>query len=67
MFAENAFDHVLDTSYWHLFDDVSIHLPLGLTKYMVLMVVAAALIVLIYVPIARRAQTGARPRASPEA
>jgi len=62
MFAANAFEHVLDTSHWHLLNDHSVHLPFGLTKYKVLMVLAALLIVLIYWPIARMAQGGAPPR-----
>lgn len=62
MFAANAFDHVLDSRYWHLFYDVSFKIPFGMTKYMVLMLLAALLIIAIYVPVARRAQSGEPPR-----
>ncbi|MCS7047288.1 MAG: F0F1 ATP synthase subunit A, partial [Gemmataceae bacterium] len=62
IFAANAFDHVLDSSHWHLWDDVSIHLPFGLTKYKILALAAAILICLIYIPLARRASTGEPPR-----
>lgn len=62
MFAANAFEHVQDSAHWHFFNNVSIHLPFGLTKYKVLMVLAALLIIAIFVPIARRAQSGASPR-----
>lgn len=57
-------DHVLDTNHWMLYEElgVSFRLPYPLTKYMVLEVVAAALIVAIFVPIARRASTGQPPR-----
>jgi F-type H+-transporting ATPase subunit a len=58
--AANPLDHVVDTDHWHLFEtlDIGFHLPFGLTKYMVLTVVAAVLIVAIYVPLARRVQSG---------
>jgi F-type H+-transporting ATPase subunit a len=62
MFAESAFDHVLDTNHWHFFHNVSIHLPFGLTKYKILMLIAAGLILAIYLPIAKRAQSGEAPR-----
>lgn len=62
MFAASAFDHVLDTHDWHLFEHLHFHIPLGLTKYQVLMIAAAGLIMAIYIPIARRAQTGEPPR-----
>lgn len=62
MFAENAFDHVADSAHFHIFENVSIHLPFGLSKYKVLLVLAALLIIVIYVPIARRARSGGPPR-----
>ena len=62
MFAASAFDHVLDTSHWHLWGDVHIELPFGLTKYKVLLLLAALLTFLIYVPLARRARSGEPPR-----
>jgi F-type H+-transporting ATPase subunit a len=62
MFAESAFDHVVDQEVWHFFEGISFHLPLGLTKYKVLMVVAALVILAIFVPLARSVRTGAAPR-----
>ena len=32
MFAESAFDHVLDTNHWHFFENVGLHLSQGLPK-----------------------------------
>jgi F-type H+-transporting ATPase subunit a len=62
--AANPFDHVMDTQHWHFFESLGLdfHLPFGLTKFMVLEVVAAGLMVAIFVPLARRAQTGEPPR-----
>jgi F-type H+-transporting ATPase subunit a len=72
--AADPLEHVVDTQDWHLFESlfggVTIHLPtidLGfyqfrVTKFMILEVVAAALVVLIYVPLARRASRGGPPR-----
>lgn len=62
--AADPLEHVLDTGHWHLFETQhwSFHLPFGLTKFMVLELLAAALVIAIYVPMARRAQTGEPPR-----
>ena len=73
----NAFHHVQDQAgTWHVFDTL-FHgwgIPLGeplftiagheirLTKFMLLELIAAVLIVLIFVPIARRARTGELPK-----
>jgi F-type H+-transporting ATPase subunit a len=62
MFAESAFDHVMDSPIWHFFDNVSIHLPLGLTKFKVLMLLAMVLIMAVFLPLAIKARTGAPPR-----
>jgi len=62
MFAANPFDHVMDSRYWHLFYHTSFKIPFGMTKYMVLMLLAALVILAIYVPLARRVQTGEPPR-----
>jgi F-type H+-transporting ATPase subunit a len=64
MFAESAFDHVLDTYDWHFFQDQILHLPesLHLSKYVVLMLLAALAIVVIYVPLAQKAKNGEPPR-----
>ncbi len=70
--AGSAFEHVLDTMHWHVFDTLPAipmlgahHWPneggFGLTKYSVLMFAAAGLICWIYIPLAKRIQTGAAP------
>lgn len=68
-------DHVVDTPHWEIFtslfgDPVEIHLPrlklfgfeLQLTKYMILELLAAILIIIIFIPLARRARSGDPPR-----
>lgn len=72
--AHSPMDHATDSTEFHLFDElfggVAIHLPainlfgyqFQITKFMVLQVIAALLIIAIYVPIARRARTGEAPR-----
>ena len=64
MFAINPLEHVLDTSQWHIFPNLhwEVHLPFGLTKYKILLVVAAALVLLIFLPLARRVEEGGPPR-----
>src|SRR3982074_1826339 len=62
MFAESAFDHVMDTDVWHVFDWLSFPLPFGLTKYKVLMLLAALLIMAIFLPLAAKVRSGAPPR-----
>ncbi|MBY0525994.1 MAG: F0F1 ATP synthase subunit A [Gemmataceae bacterium] len=56
----DPFEHVLDTSHWHIVEGpgIGFHLPYGLTKFMVLEVIAAVLILLIFIPLARRSRTG---------
>jgi F-type H+-transporting ATPase subunit a len=63
MLLADAFDHVIDSHRIDLFESLgwSIHLPFGLTKFMVLELLAAGLILAIFVPIAKRAQTGEPP------
>jgi F-type H+-transporting ATPase subunit a len=64
----NALDHVLDEKeHWHLFDSLpSLPLPkvfgFQITKFMILELIAAALIIAIYVPMARRLRNGELPR-----
>jgi F-type H+-transporting ATPase subunit a len=59
---EHASQHVQDATYFHL--PFGVHLPLPevfglqLTKYMVLELVAAGLMLLVFVPLARRIRTG---------
>jgi F-type H+-transporting ATPase subunit a len=68
----DIFEHVMDNKRWSFFENLGwevslpkIHLPLygdfQVTKFMLLELVAAGLVLLIYVPLARRAQTGAPP------
>ena len=44
MAAVNPFEHVLDTPHWHIFENfgVGFVLPWGLTKYMVLELLATS-------------------------
>jgi F-type H+-transporting ATPase subunit a len=65
----NPMEHVLDNADWHLFPTFEphhIHLPkifgLQITKFMLLQVIAALLVVIIYVPLGQRMQSGAPPR-----
>src|SRR5713226_5625862 len=62
--AANPLEHVMDQKGWVIFENlgIEIRLPFGITKFMVLEVIAAALIVVIFVPLARRAQSGGVPR-----
>lgn len=62
--AASVFDHVLDTSHWHFFTNLHLEftLPFGLTKFMVLMVIAALLVIWMFVPLAKRVETGEPPR-----
>jgi F-type H+-transporting ATPase subunit a len=69
--APDPFEHVIDSKHFHLFeslfgDPVEITLPpifgLQITKYMILELLAAALILAIYIPLCRRAATGQLPR-----
>jgi F-type H+-transporting ATPase subunit a len=73
---KDALHHVLDTHHWELFDSFGPHeldlSKLGsvtlfgheyfLTKFMVLEVIAALLIIAIYIPLAGRLQNGEVPR-----
>ena len=63
----SPFEHVMDqTEHWHFFDSVGPrkerHLPkiygLQITKFMILELIAAIIILLIYVPLARQLQSG---------
>ncbi len=64
----SAFDHVMDTKHWEILESQHwhFHLPrvggFQITKFMLLQLIAAALILIIYIPIARRARSGAPPR-----
>lgn len=75
--AHSPLEHSKDSAVWTFFDNsltgkVEIHLPaiplpfrekpLQITKFMVIELLAALLLVAIYVPIARRARSGEPPR-----
>jgi F-type H+-transporting ATPase subunit a len=68
LFAASAFEHVLDSTDWHLFESLHLHIPLpayherGLTKYSILMLLAGGLILWIYLPLSKKIQTGEAPR-----
>jgi F-type H+-transporting ATPase subunit a len=66
--AVNPFDHVMDSNHWHISEALNLgfHLPkigsFQITKFMLLQLLSAGLILLIYIPIARRARSGEPPR-----
>ena len=74
MLFADAFSHVLDTMDWHLFESLHLHIPMigshsafggrgfGLTKYGVLMFLAAGIILWIYLPLSKKIQTGEAPK-----
>jgi F-type H+-transporting ATPase subunit a len=77
MVKHNPFEHVQDTQVWEFFSNIfgdkqEIQLPaipipgfnyhFQITKFMILELIAAVLIVLIYLPLARRASNGALPK-----
>jgi F-type H+-transporting ATPase subunit a len=73
IFAASAFEHVLDSMEWHIFETLHIHIHMvgshtahggkgfGLTKYSVLMFLAAAVILGIYLPLSKKIKTGEAP------
>jgi F-type H+-transporting ATPase subunit a len=56
----NPFEHVMDSQEWEFLESLGlkIHLPGFLTKFMILELIVAGLIVAIYFPLAKRVQTG---------
>jgi F-type H+-transporting ATPase subunit a len=77
MAKHNPFEHVQDSTVWGFFETLfgdkqeiqlpTIHIPgldyhFQITKFMIMEVVAAVLIVLIYLPLARRSSTGELPK-----
>ena len=74
LFAASAFEHVLDSMDWHLFESLHLHIPMigshswpagkgfGITKYSLLMFIAGGLILWIYLPLAKKIQTGEAPK-----
>jgi F-type H+-transporting ATPase subunit a len=71
IFAASALDHVMDGFIWHFVEIWHFHVPLpyfrvghhefGLTKYSILMMVAAGLILWIYLPLAKKIKNGEPP------
>lgn len=61
--AASALDHVLDSAHWHLFEsiDLGFHLPFGITKYIVLQLIAAGVICFLYIRLANRVKDGVPP------
>ena len=65
--ALDPFEHVLDTTEWHIVEswNITIHLPkifgFQITKFMVLQLIAAGVILAIFIPIGRRARDGSPP------
>lgn len=65
LFAVDFFEHVIDSyhiSWLENFEFFGFHLPAGFSKFMLLETIAAALILIIYLPIARAAKNGQPPR-----
>lgn len=67
--AASAFDHVNDSGHWPFFESLhlELHLPghepfLRITKYMILMLIAAGIILAVFIPLAKRVQTGEPPK-----
>jgi F-type H+-transporting ATPase subunit a len=67
--ADDALSHVMDSSEWHFFttfEPKHIYLPkifgFQITKFMVLQLIAAGLIMAIFIPLARRAARGDYPK-----
>src|SRR5437764_13022709 len=69
--AHSSLDHVMDTNpegrpVWEFFHGMELPLPeifgFQITKFMLLELIAAGLIILIFVPLARRARSGALPK-----
>ncbi len=61
--ASSFFDHVLDTSRWHIFEsiDLGFRLPAPLTKFIILELIAGGLIAFFYIRLARRVRDGNPP------
>jgi F-type H+-transporting ATPase subunit a len=69
--APNAFDHVMDTSKWEFFEsllggpvvwDTEKTFGYPITKFMILELVAAALVLIIFIPLCRSAGRGELPK-----
>jgi F-type H+-transporting ATPase subunit a len=56
--ALDPFEHVLDSPEWHFIEGLSIHLPYPWTKFGLLELLAAGIMLVCYIPLARRARDG---------
>jgi F-type H+-transporting ATPase subunit a len=63
MVFADAFDHVVNSDRWDFFETqrLGFHLPFGLTKFVILEMLAALLILAIFIPLAKRAASGQPP------
>lgn len=61
--AGTALDHVLDTYVWHFVETYHLEIPLPpfMSKYSILMILAAALVCWIYIPLAKKIRAGEAP------
>ncbi|HQR06067.1 MAG TPA: F0F1 ATP synthase subunit A [Gemmatales bacterium] len=62
LFAVDFFHHVMDGYEFNLLEHFGFHLPPWISKYMVLQLIAAGLILLIYLPIGKSARNGGAPK-----
>ncbi len=61
--AHSPLDHVMDSHHWDIFESLHFSIPLGpLSKFMLLELIAAGLILWIYIPLARRIESGELPK-----
>src|SRR5262249_11820156 len=61
----NPVEHVMDADHFHLFDVLNpkhIPVPAPFTKFIILELIAAGLVMAIYIPLAKRMQSGEPPR-----
>jgi len=59
----NPFEHVLDTNHWHFFESVRIGFTLRypFTKFIILLLIASAVMFAVFVPLGRRLRAGKPP------
>ncbi len=64
LFAVDLFHHVMDGYHISLLEnfDIGFHLPSWMSKFMLLQLIAAGLILIIYLPIAKSARSGQAPK-----
>lgn len=64
MLLADAFGHVTDSKFWHLFDTghSGFNVPMSLSKFIVLELIAAGLIMAIFIPLSRRMASGNPPK-----